>query len=84
MKELLGQRVLVSKLEEPKTEGFQSVQVQDSFIYKGIVRQVGELNTSIKVGSVVLFAKYSPDTQEVELDGEKMKIISYSDIIGIL
>lgn len=89
MKELLGQRVLVSKVEEPKAEGFTTVNVMDSFIYKGKIEQLGDgftntIPAKLNVGDTVLFAKYSPDTQEVELNGEKMKVVVYADIIGVL
>lgn len=39
---VLGNRILVSKVEEEKKEGFQTVEVQDSFLYKGKVEQVGD------------------------------------------
>ncbi len=32
---ILGNRVLVSKVEEPVSDGFQAVEVQDSFVNKG-------------------------------------------------
>lgn len=96
--QILGNRVLVSRIEEEKKDGFQTVDVQDSFIYKGRVEQVGAAlgmngvtwsGTSmdlpeIKPGIEVIFAKYSPDTQEVEIDGSKMKIVRLEDILAIL
>jgi len=81
---ILGDRVLVSKVEEPVKDGFQTVDVQDSFVNKGRVEQTSQDYASIKVGDVVLFAKYSPDTQEIEHEGEKMKIVMVSDIIAVL
>lgn len=104
---ILGNRVLVSKIEEEKKEGLQTVEVQDSFVNKGRVEQIGPAmeivgNVDItpfgpsgrikhsvlvetKVGDAVLFAKYSPDTQEVDLgDGRKMKIVRVEDILAVL
>jgi len=93
---ILGNRILVSKVEEEKKEGFQTVEVQDSFVNKGKVEQVGNTEMpvtykgnqyfypGIAVGSTVLFAKYSPDTQEIEHEGKKMKIIRVEDVLAIL
>lgn len=92
---ILGNRLLVSRVEDEKKEGFQTVEVQDNFIYKGRVEQVGEdtgmmwTGTSIQQpliqeGSVVLFAKYSPHSQDVEYEGKKMKIIRLEDVLAIL
>ena len=39
---ILGNRVLVEPLEKEVKEGFQTVEVQDSFLYKGRVEMVGE------------------------------------------
>lgn len=94
---ILGNRILVSRIEEEKKEGFQTVQVQDSFVYKGKIELVGEfhvlsadgyesqrLTDALKPNGIVLFAKYSPDTQEVDYNGQIAKIISVSDILAIL
>lgn len=94
---ILGNRVLVTRIEEPKKEGFSTVEVQDSFVYKGKVELVGEfhilssdgmgsqrLTDTIIIGSVILFAKYSPDTQEVDYEGAKAKIIRVEDVLAIL
>lgn len=95
---ILGNRVLVSKLEEEQTDGFQTVQVQDSFVYKGKVEQVsgvyeGQTLTvnsrgvsfiSINTGDIILFAKHSPDTQEITHEGQIMKIININDILAVL
>jgi len=85
---ILGKRVLVSKVVEEKTEGFQAVEVQDSFVCKGQVVLTGEgcslyETFALKPGRVVLFAKYSPDTHEVDVNGQKMKIISADDILAV-
>lgn len=98
---ILGNRVLVSRVEEAKAEGFTTVDVQDSFVYKGRVEQIGRklldkmklhnkiseeqlmddirIEPTFKVGDVVLFAKYSPDTQEVP----EGKIINVEDILAV-
>lgn len=95
---ILGNRILVSRLEEPKKEGFATVEVQDSFVYKGKVEQIGEViggdgvtltsnvpfKQAFNVGDTVIFAKYSPDTQEIEHEGQKMKVVKIEDIIAIL
>lgn len=88
---ILGNRILISKVEEDKKEGFQTVDVQDSFVYKGKVESRGNdyLNDSaripeIEIGNIILFAKYSPDTQEVDYEGKKMKIVSADDVLAVL
>lgn len=83
---ILGNRVLVSKVQEPKPEGFETVQVTDSFVYKGKVEQCSwpESDTPFKIGDIVLFAKYSPDTQDVEHEGVKYKAVKVDDIIAVL
>lgn len=83
---ILGNRVLVSRIEKEKKEGFDTVEVTDSFVYKGRVEQIGEAVDADYVcpSNTVLFAKYSPDTQEVEHEGKKMKVVNVEDIIAIL
>jgi len=91
---ILGHRLLVSKVEEEKQEGFQAVAIQDNFIYMGKVEQIGDYGdffngTSIQKapiseGSIVLFAKYSPDTQEIDHEGKKMKIINIDDVLAVV
>ncbi len=93
---LLGNRILVSRIEEPKTDGFQTVEVQDSFVNKGRVEQIGGQSATttvtstrgndlpIFVGDTVLFAKYSPDTQDIEHEGVKYKVINMEDVIAVL
>ena len=87
---ILGERILVSKVEDEKKEGFTTVAIQDSFLYKGKVEQVGvsmmsmgsssvELYTDIKEGDIIYFAKYSPHTQDIE----GMKVIRLEDVIAI-
>lgn len=81
---ILGNRILVSKVEEPKGEGFQTVEVQDSFVNKGKVEQIGDFTGLVNPGDTILFAKYSPDTQEIEHEGKKMKVVLVSDVIAVL
>jgi len=38
----------------------------------------------MQVGAVVLFAKYSPHSQDVEHEGQRMKIIRMEDVLAIL
>jgi co-chaperonin GroES (HSP10) len=89
---ILGNRVLVSKVEEPQGDGFKTVEVQDSFVNKGKIESIGEhivdnmINKElvVKIGDTILFAKYSPDTQEIEHEGKKMKIVGVEDILAVL
>lgn len=84
---ILGNRILISRIEKPKTEGFQSVEVQDNFVNKGKVEIISEECVTlfnINKGDIILFAKYSPDTQEIEHEKQKMKIINVDDILAIL
>lgn len=84
---ILGNRILVSKVEdEVKDGGFQTVEVQDNFVNKGKVEQVPDYTNIdwIKAGDVILFAKYSPDTQEIEHEGKKMKIVRIEDVLAVL
>lgn len=87
---LLGNRVLVSKIEEPKTEGFQTVDVQDSFVYKGRIEQLvfGHRmrvnDVDLDIGSIILFAKYSPDTHSIPINGKDLKFVEVEDILAVL
>ncbi len=89
--QILGNRVLVRKLVEETKEGFQTVDVNDPFLNKGVVEQVGDQTgmhfssstatlESPLLGKTILFAKYSPDTH----DFEDKKIVSVDDILAIL
>lgn len=87
--EISAHYVMVQKVEEPKSEGFEAVEPQDSFVYKGkIVKLPGTphfvSNRQLNVGDVVIFAKYSPDTHEVVLEGEKHKLVKGTDILMVL
>lgn len=79
--------VMVEKIKEvSNTDEFRVVEVQDDFVYKGKVKLIPEQpvfigNRQVVVGDIVWFAKYSPDTQELEIEGEKVKIVKTSDIL---
>jgi co-chaperonin GroES (HSP10) len=83
---IIGKRVLVEKLPDEKQDGFKGaiVGVQDSFLYKGKVVQLGDSIFNVCVGDTILFAKYSPDTHEFEHDDTLYKSVSLDDIIVIL
>jgi len=77
--------ILVKKYEE-KQEGFATVEVQDSFLYKGEVVEIPEApvymgNDKVTVGDVIIFSKYSPDTHDYEENGQKLKFINTKDIL---
>lgn len=77
--------IAVVKLEEEKKEGFETVQVQDNFIYKGKVVLLPEApvfmgNKQVAIGDTVIFAKYSPDTHEIE----DKKFVSVNDVLAVL
>ena len=82
--------VVVEKVEEPVVEGFQAVEIQDSFVYKGkivnvpVSQPVFVGDDRLAIGDVIMFAKYSPDTVEVEIEGVKKKFVKVSDILAIL
>ena len=82
--------VVVEKLEEQKQEGqFETVKVTDDFVYKGRVANVPDIpvhmgNYQIQVGDTVLFAKYSPDSHEIEHDGKKVRFVSVKDLLAIV
>lgn len=81
--------IVVEKLEEEVKEGFKTVDVQDNYVYKGKVTHIPEApvflgNVQVAPGSIVLFAKYSPDTHEIDLDGKKVKFVGTNDILAIL
>lgn len=78
---------MVEKIESEKKEGdFTVVEVQDNFIYKGRVVQLGHdvsATALLHDGDIVFFPKYSPDIHEVEHEGKKYKIIKVDDILAI-
>lgn len=81
--------ILVEALPKEKKEGFDIVETQDNFVYKG--RVIGVENddnvtetffNKIKIGDVVLFAKYSPDTHEIDFEGRKVKFVKLTDVLA--
>ena len=77
--------VIVEKIKEEQEDGFVAVEVQDSFVYKGKIKEIPQVplyvdNHALSVGDVVMFAKYSPDTHEVDGD----KFIKAVDILKVL
>lgn len=77
--------VVVEKIDEPVAEGFQKVEVQDKFTYMGRIhllpaRPVYIGNDTVKQDDTVIFAKYSPDTHEV--DGKKF--VKTTDLLAIV
>lgn len=83
---ILGNRVLVARIPKEKKEGFEQVDVQDDFIYRGKVVGLGQDNPNApfpSIGDTVLFAKYSPDTHEVKIGDETFKSVALADILVI-
>jgi co-chaperonin GroES (HSP10) len=79
--------IAVERIEEEEKEGFQAVKVQDSSTYTGKVIHIPEApvflgNTPVVPGDTILFAKYSPDTHDIEHEGKKMKFVSVRDILA--
>ena len=83
---LTNNYVLIERIEEKQDEGdFATVNVQDSFIYKGKVLLLPEQtvyvgNAFLQDGFTILFKKGSPDT----FDYGKHKLVSTNDILAIL
>lgn len=78
--------IVVEKFIEEKKEGFQIVEIQDNYVYKGKIKMLPEIsvyigNKQLAIGDIILFAKYSPDTQEIEIDNNKLKFIRIEDIL---
>lgn len=87
---LSNKYIAVEAVEKEKKEGeFEAVEVQDSFVYKGRVIGIPEApvflgNERVSEGDIVIWAKYSPDTHEIEEDGKKIKYVAVADIIRAL
>lgn len=87
--------VVVKKARQPEQTGdFNAVEPADDFVYKGEVvalptQPVHVSDSQLKAGDEVLFAKYSPDT--FEMDGKdvdpslagKVKFVKATDILAI-
>lgn len=85
MSQISSKYVVVEKYIEPIKEGFQEVKVQDSSIYKGKIVELPNVpvfisNQRIELGDLVLFAKYSPDTHEIE----DKKFVRVEDLLKVL
>jgi co-chaperonin GroES (HSP10) len=81
--------VAVKKFEDKPKEGFQTVEVQDNSIFKGVIsilphQPVFIGNQQLDIGNVVYFSKYSPDTQDIEHNGEKYKFVRVQDLLAVL
>lgn len=81
--------VVLKKRVEQQAEGFQVVEPTDSFVYKGeVVELPGDSvyisNHCLEVGDVVHFMKYSPDTVEIERNGEKVKFVRIEDLLEVI
>jgi len=98
---IIGDRVLVERVEKERGAGFETVDVMDDFVSKGRIVMVGEplqrsfgttavtytegdRQSDLAVGNVVVFAKWSPDTQEMKVEGKDMKVVAIPDIIAVL
>jgi len=82
--------IVVKKVEKPpRKEGeFEEVEIVDSSVYKGEVIELPEIpvfigNTRLDLGSIVMFAKYSPDTHEITEGGQTVKFIKITDILKV-
>ncbi len=78
---ILNGYLLVDKLPKKEAEGFEIVETQDDFVYKGKVIASDAIN--IKVNDVVIFAKYSPDTHEIDFEGRKVKFVKATDVLAV-
>jgi len=82
---LLGNRVLVKREAVEDKGGFESVKAIDDFVSRGVVYMVGEDTAfNVGVGSIVIFAKFSPDTHTITVGEEDMKSVAVSDIIAVI
>jgi len=83
---ILGDRVLLERVEKDTSGGFAEVKAIDDFTSNGRIVQVGEDVEHIRLieGAEVIFAKFSPDTHTVSIEGKEMKTVAVSDIIAIL
>lgn len=82
--------VAVSKIIEPKTDAdsFETVEVQDSSLFKGKVEHLPAEpvfmgNDQVAIGDIIYFAKYSPDTHDLKVEGEDLKFVSTRDILAV-
>ncbi len=84
----LDDRVLVEPLEEIESRTSSGIIIPDTAKEKprvGIVVAVGtdeDLQSKVKVGDKILFAKYGGE--EIEMNGKEYRIISRSDILAVI
>ena len=89
MKAINNKYILLKKVQEKEKEGFQAVAIEDSFIFKGQVHLLPECpmfidNHQLATGDIVMFTKGSPDTHEIDVDGEKMKQVKLEDVLNVI
>lgn len=86
MIKLLGNRVLVRRIPKPEETGFAEVKAVDDFVGEGEIVMLGDgvERGDLDIGSRIVFAKFSPDTRTVDHNGEEMKAVLVSDIIGTI
>lgn len=89
MQNINSNYVLVEKVEPVKQEGFETVVVTDSFNYIGKIVKVPDVpvfvdNFRVGPGTVVMWAKYSPDTHEVDHEGKKLKFVRITDLLAVI
>lgn len=80
--------IKIEKIEEENKNGFQTVETQDSFVYKGRVIELPKESVDIgghtlKIGDCIMFAKYSPDTHEVIQNNKPIKFVKITDILEV-
>ena len=80
---ILNDYLLVEKLPKKEVEGFEVVETQDDFVYKGKVINKHYAIIGIEIDDVITFAKYSPDTHEIEIDGRKLKFVKATDVLAV-
>lgn len=83
--------IAVERIYEPENDdsAFKTVQVTDESLFKGKVKYLPEQpvymgNSPIQVGDIIVFAKYSPDTHEIDDNGDIIKFINTRDILAKL
>jgi len=80
----LGKRVLVQRLEEATTTA-SGIIIPDNAKEKpsqGTVMAISDKVTTVEVGNVVVFGKYSGT--ELTLEGKTYLVIATSDLLGIV
>jgi len=90
--EPLGDRIIVTAIEETSKSGFVIPDTMDKekpqrgkvlAVGPGRINDKGErLPMHVKVGDVIVFRKYSPD--EFKIDGDEYLILSESDVIALV